>query len=167
LLQLCPQNIYLRAISLFYFAADLPTLSFSLHRTMPPPTPSWVKVLKPSGPQGSELLTHERSKSNLDVDRLANFMFTKEVLERNQRLLEILEAEKVFDKSQNYFRGRNERIQAALARGKRLRQLSVQHKWSKEDYQAANDLISEPTPYGLHASMFLVNVHFHPPDAQR
>jgi acyl-CoA oxidase len=122
-----------------------------------PSNPSWVTALKPSGPQGSELLKQERSKSNLDVDRLANFMFSKEVLERNQRLLEILEAEEVFDKSQNYFRGRNERIQAALARGKRLRQLSVKHNWSREDYQVANELISEPTPYGLHASMFLVS----------
>ena len=84
-------------------------------------------------------------------------MFTKEVLERNQRLLKILEAEEVFDKSQNYFLGRNERIQAALARGKRLQQLSMKYNWSKEEYQVANDLISEPTPYGLHASMFLVS----------
>jgi acyl-CoA oxidase len=122
-----------------------------------PSNPSWVKALKPSGPQGSDLLKQERSKSNLDVDRLANFMFTKEVLERDQKLLKILEAEEVFDKSQNYFRGRNERIQAALARGKRLRQLSVKYNWSKEEYQVANDLISEPTPYGLHASMFLVS----------
>jgi acyl-CoA oxidase len=124
-----------------------------------PSNPSWVKALKPSGPQGSDILEQERSKSNLDVDRLANFMFTQEVLERSQRLLEILEAEQVFDKSQNYFRGRNERIEAALARGKRLRQLSVKYNWSKDEYQVANDLISEPTPYGLHASMFLVCCH--------
>jgi acyl-CoA oxidase len=111
-----------------------------------PSNPSWVKALKPSGPQGSDILKEERSRSNLDVDRLANFMFTKDVL----------------DKSQNYFRGRNERIEVALARGKRLRQLSVKHKWSKEDYQVANELISEPTPYGLHASMFLVSSHLTP-----
>jgi acyl-CoA oxidase len=127
-----------------------------------PSNPSWVKALKPSGPQGSDILKEERSRSNLDVDRLANFMFTKDVLDRNQRLLKILEAEQVFDKSQNYFRGRNERIEVALARGKRLRQLSVKHKWSKEDYQVANELISEPTPYGLHASMFLVSSHLTP-----
>jgi acyl-CoA oxidase len=129
-----------------------------------PSNPSWVKALKPSGPQGSDILKQERSKSNLDVDRLANFMFTKEVLERSQRLLKILEEEGVFDKSQNYFRGRNERIQAALARGKRLRQLSVKYNWSNEDYQVANDLIGEPTPYGLHASMFLASQYRPPPE---
>ncbi len=120
------------------------------------PNPEWVKALSPSGPQGSDLLRQERNKSSLDVDRLADFMFTKDVLERNQKILKILEAEKVFDKSQNYFRGRNERIEAALARGKRLRQLTVKHNWTKEEFQVANELISEPTPYGLHASMFLV-----------
>ncbi|KPM37957.1 Peroxisomal acyl-coenzyme A oxidase 1 [Neonectria ditissima] len=122
---------------------------------MPQPNPDWVKALKPSGPQGSELLQQERAKSDLDVDQLAVFMFTSEVLERNAKLLEILSSHPVFDKSQNYFRGRKDRFKAALARAKTLRQLSVKHQWSQDEYEAANDLISEPTPYGLHASMFL------------
>ncbi|RVX73199.1 hypothetical protein B0A52_02326 [Exophiala mesophila] len=123
-----------------------------------PSNPEWVKALKPSGPQGSELLSQERAKSNLNVDQLAEFLFTKDVLDRNERILNILTADPVFDKSQNYFRGRNTRIEAALARGKRLQQLQVKHNWSKDEYQVANDLISEPTPYGLHASMFLVTL---------
>lgn len=123
-----------------------------------PSNPEWVKALKPSGPQGSELLAQERAKSDLNVDQLAEFMFTKEVLQRNERILNILLAEPVFDKSQNYFRGRNARIEAALARGKRLQQLQVQHNWSKDEFETANSLISEPTPYGLHASMFLVTL---------
>ncbi|EXJ59288.1 acyl-CoA oxidase [Cladophialophora yegresii CBS 114405] len=123
-----------------------------------PSNPEWVKALKPSGPQGSELLQQERAKSSLNVDQLADFMFTREILQRNERILNILQADPVFDKSQNYFRGRTSRIEAALARGKRLQQLQMQHKWTKEEYQAANELISEPTPYGLHASMFLVTL---------
>ncbi|RSL79139.1 hypothetical protein BHE90_006598 [Fusarium euwallaceae] len=122
---------------------------------MPPPNPDWVKALKPSGPQGSELLEQERAKSAVNVDQLADFLFTKEVLERNAKILGILESDPIFDKSQNYFRGRKDRIEAALARGKALQRLSVKHNWSQDEYQAANDLISEPTPYGLHASMFL------------
>ena len=122
---------------------------------MPPPNPDWVKALKPSGPQGSELLTQERAKSNIDVDQLATFMFTKEALQRKANILEILQSHAVFDKSQNYFRGREQRFEAALARAKALQQLSVQHQWSQEEYEVANELISEPTPYGLHASMFL------------
>lgn len=123
-----------------------------------PSNPEWVKALKPAGPQGSELLAQERAKSDLNVDQLAEFMFTKEILQRNERILNILLAEPVFDKSQNYFRGRNARIEAALARGKRLQQLQVQHNWSKDEFETANSLISEPTPYGLHASMFLVTL---------
>ena len=123
-----------------------------------PSNPDWVKALKPSGPQGSDLLQQERDKSDLNVDQLSEFMFTKEVLQRQKKLLGILQNDEVFDKSQNYFRGRSSRIEAALARGKRLRQLSVEKNWSKEEYQMANELVSEPTPYGLHATMFLVTL---------
>jgi hypothetical protein len=44
-----------------------------------------------------------------------------------------------------------------LARAKRLRQLQVKHKWNRDEYMTANELISEPGPYGLHASMYLVS----------
>lgn len=120
--------------------------------------PSWVKQLSPSGPQGSELITRERAKSKLDVDRLADFLFTREVLDRKARILSILRAEPVFDKSQNYFSGRTERFEKALARAKRMRQLTVQHQWTQDDQEIANGLIGEPGPYGLHASMFLITL---------
>jgi len=129
------------------------------------PTPSWVKALKPSGPQGSELLKQERDQSNLDVDKLSNFIFTKEVLDRQQRILKVLESERVFDKSQNYFAGRVDRFQTALARAKRLQQLTVKHKWSRDEFITANELISEPGPYGLHVSMFLVRMACHHTEA--
>ncbi|KAK5012398.1 hypothetical protein LTR39_004172, partial [Cryomyces antarcticus] len=66
-------------------------------------TPQWVKNLKPSGPQGSELLEQERAKSNVSVEKLSKFLFTQSVLDRKHRILEVLQSEKVFDKSQNYF----------------------------------------------------------------
>lgn len=122
---------------------------------MPPPNPDWVQALKPSGVQGTELLQQERAKSDVDVDRVADFLFTREVLERKAKLLKTLQSHKVFDKSANYFNGRTERIKAALARGKKLRQLSIEHKWTPDEYVTANDLIGEPTPYGLHEHMFL------------
>jgi acyl-CoA oxidase len=120
------------------------------------PTPQWIKQLKPSSPQGTDLLAAEREKSKISVEKLSNFLFTKEVLERQDRILRILQAEKVFDKSKNYFDGRIEKFKTALARAKRLRQLQVQHNWDRDDYMTANELISEPGPYGLHASMYLV-----------
>lgn len=115
--------------------------------------------LKPSGPQGSQLLEEERAKSDVHVEKLSNFLFTEEVLKRQDRILKILESDRAFDKSQNYFDGRVERFETALARAKRLQQLSVMNQWSRDEYQMALELISEPGPYGLHASMFLVNLH--------
>ena len=127
---------------------------------MPSPPPDWVKALKPAGPQGSELLAQERAQSNVNVERLSELLHTKATLERQQQLLKLLQPEKVFDKSQNHTLGRVERLQRSLAKAKRLQQLAEQNKWSMEELMAANDLIGEPTPYGLHASMFLVsNLH--------
>ena len=123
---------------------------------MPSPPPDWVKALKPSGPQGSELLAQERAQSNVNVERLSEMLHTKKALQRQQKLLELLQPEMVFDKSQNHSLGRVERLQRSLAKAKRLQQLAEQHEWDMEELHAANDLVGEPTPYGLHASMFLV-----------
>ncbi|KAL9625803.1 MAG: hypothetical protein Q9160_000123 [Pyrenula sp. 1 TL-2023] len=122
------------------------------------PTPEWVKALRPSDPQGSVLLQEERRKSNLNVDQLSEFLFTKEALDRRERILKILQSNAVFDKTNNYFDGRVDRLQRAMARAKRLRQLSVDHAWSEEEYMTANELISEPTPYGLHEHMYLKTI---------
>jgi hypothetical protein len=120
------------------------------------PTPDWVKQLKPSGAQGHELLAAERAGSNVPVQQLEELLHTKEVIERKQKLLSILKAEKVFDKSQNYFMGRTDRFERALAREKRLRILKKQHNWNLEEFRTATELIGEPGPYGLHDSMFKV-----------
>ena len=120
-----------------------------------PSNPEWVTALKPSGPQGSELLEQERARSNLNIDQLANFMFTEDVLDRRDKILKILQSEPIFDKSQNYFKGRTTRIETSLARAKRLRQLTLEHNWTDVEKHTANELISEPTPYGLHEGMFL------------
>jgi acyl-CoA oxidase len=120
--------------------------------------PAWVAKLKPSGPQGSDLLKAERAKSNISVDKLANFLFTKKALDRQEKILAILTKDKVFDKDQNYFAGRVEKFPMALARAKRLRQLQTEHNWDYDDYLCANELMSEPGPYGLHASMYIVSI---------
>lgn len=120
--------------------------------------PQWVKDLKPSGPQGSDVLEEERNKSNVNVDSLSTFLFTKEGKARKRRVLKTLQSEKVFDKSQNYFAGRIDRFETALARAKKLRQITSRNGWSQDDRMTANELISEPGPYGLHESMFLITL---------
>lgn len=119
-----------------------------------PPNPDWVQKLKPASPQGTDLLSQERAKSNVNVDQLAEFLFTKEALQRKDRILKILSSEPVFDKSKNYYQGREDRILQSLARGKRLEQLSQKHKWTEDDFQQANQLLSEATPLGMHYRMF-------------
>src|SRR3954452_10166829 len=94
------------------------------------PTPSWIKDLKPSGPQGSKLLRVEREKSNLPVEKLTEILFTKEGIDRQQRILKISNP----IKSQIYFDGRIGLFQTSLAGAKKLRQLSVQHNWSQNVY---------------------------------
>lgn len=83
---------------------------------------------------------------NIPVQKLSEYLFTKEVLERQDRILKILTADKIFDKSQNYFDGRVERFKTALARQKRLSQLSSKHGWSRDEYHMASGLVSEPSP---------------------
>lgn len=120
--------------------------------------PQWVKNLRPSGPQGQEILEQERKRSNANVDLLSTFLFTKDGLDRKRRILKVLQSEPVFDKSQNYFASRIDRFETALARAKKLRQITVRNGWSQDDRMVANDLISEPGPYGLHESMFLITL---------
>jgi acyl-CoA oxidase len=124
-----------------------------------PQNPDWVKQLKPSGPQGSDLLAAERANSNLPVEQLSELLFTKELLDKKQKVLNVLKSEKVLDKSQNYFTGRTEYFEVGLARAKALRNLRVKHNWTLEEYRIANEFMSEPLPYGLHDGMFVVCCH--------
>lgn len=148
--------LFLSSLTLSLFILPSHQTTLEPDETMPNPPPAWVQALKPASPQGTELLTQERAQSNIDVDTLGDLLHTKEALKKQDEILSVLKSEKVFDKSRNHVLGRTEKIQLALARGKRLQQLKKVHNWSDEDVYVANDLVSEPTPYALHASMFLV-----------
>ena len=120
--------------------------------------PEWVVKLQETGCDDGDILESEREKSGVDVERLADLLFTRARLEKKQSILDVLKADPVFEKSRNHYLSPAEKLEVALTRGKRLRQLSVEHSWSEDDYQVAADLISEPDPYGLHASLFLVTL---------
>jgi acyl-CoA oxidase len=119
----------------------------SLHLTHAPP---WVQRLQPASPQGPELIATERSKSNLSIESLSNFLFTSAELTKRRDILKILQREPVFDKSSNYFDGRVEKFTVALARAKRMRQLQLEHGWDHETYEVASTYLGEASPYGLH-----------------
>src|SRR4051812_47647081 len=101
------------------------------------------KELKPRY-SGEEALRAERAKSSLDVQRFSEFLLQRDYLERQARVLSVLENDPVFDKSANYFRSRLEMLTSSLARAKRVKQLSLSKKWSDEDSMMADYLIGEP-----------------------
>ena len=119
--------------------------------------PAWVTDLEKAYDH-EDILSLDRSKSNFDGQSLANVLFTANFLERRQHILDILKIEPVFEKSRNHYLGPVEKLQVAIQRGNRLRQLRAQYAWSDDDYQIAADLIGEPDPYGLHASLFLLTL---------
>lgn len=119
--------------------------------------PEWVTTLASSYVDEDDLKL-ERSRSTIEPSGLTKFLLSAKVIERKRHILSILKADPVFDKSRNYYLGPVEKLEVANSRGRRLRQLSVEESWSGDDYQTAADLIGEPDPYGLHASLFLVNL---------
>lgn len=122
------------------------------------PNPDWVKKLEPAAPQGTDILSSERAKSNVDVDGLAEFLFTQKTLQERDTLLKILSSEQVFEKSKDYFQGRQDRILSSLARGKRLQQLTEKHNWTDEQFEHALKLMSEAPPLSMHYKMFMPTI---------
>ena len=115
----------------------------------------WSKDLKPAASaDGAAILSRERQKSDVDVEKLSESLFGKAYLERQRRIVEILGKEKVFSKATQANLSRPDRYALGLARGKRMRQLMNEHRWSEEDLLMAEYLIDDILPYHLHISLF-------------
>lgn len=123
-----------------------------------PSNPDWVKKLQPASPQGTDILSGERARSNVNVDQLAEFLFTKATLQQRENLTKILSSEPVFDKSMNHYQSREDKILTALARGKRLQQLIEKHGWTPEEYELCIPLINEASPLTMHYKMFMPTI---------
>lgn len=123
-----------------------------------PPPPEWVQKLIPSPPQGGDMLAAERAGSDVNVERLAELLHTREVLDRRAEIEKIVAADPIFDKTELLSMGRVDRVKRSLARGKALKRLQKKHGWSMEDYKIACVIAGEPHSYGLHDSMFLVTL---------
>jgi acyl-CoA oxidase len=74
-------------------------------------------------PTGTEILERERGKATFDSDDLAKYVHGEEYLERQERLLEILQREPLFDKTNVYYQGRNEKFRSSMAKAKRMIQV--------------------------------------------
>jgi acyl-CoA oxidase len=87
---------------------------------------SYIKIpshLKPSDPQGPDLLTQERESATFNVEELTLLLYGIKDLERYYKVLNIIENDPVFDNTNVYFMGRNELFEYAIKKENRLVQL--------------------------------------------
>src|SRR5690554_3370411 len=96
--------------------------------------------LPPSEPQGSDLLAQERAKTTFSVHELSTFLYGEAYLERQERLLALIEDEPAFDKSDRYFLGRTERFAHALRKDHAIVKMAQKHQWTQEEFSHAESL---------------------------
>lgn len=121
--------------------------------------PDFSDNLRPSPPDGATILTNERQNSDVPVKELANHLLSRnDFLNRQARILRVLEKEPLFRKEKQMNLSRPERYQLGLARAKKLRRLSKQHQWDAEDDKMSEYLCDDVSPYMLHLTMFLTTI---------
>jgi acyl-CoA oxidase len=129
--------------------------------------PDFTDNLKPSY-DGGAILKEERDRSSISVDELSKHLLSRDdFLERQKRVVSVLEQEPLFSKKQQLNLSRPERYHLGLARAKALRRLVKKHGWDHEDYRMAEYLTDEMSPYHLHMTMFATTVKEQASDEQR
>jgi acyl-CoA oxidase len=124
--------------------------------------------LRPSQPDGPTTLARERAQSSINVEELGQHLLSADgFLERQARVLSILQREPILTKDKQQNLSRPDRFKVALARGKLLRRLKDKHQWSQEDHQMAEYLLDDVSPYFLHTEMFVTTVREQGSEAQR
>jgi acyl-CoA oxidase len=121
---------------------------------MSPQSQSWVDNLKPGGVSGPSSLAAERAGSPVDTDAIAHHLLGPVYLERQERILRILQEDRLFSKENVMNLSRPDRFMLGLARGKRIRQLQDKHSWSFEEHELAKYLVDDVSPYQLNNTMF-------------
>ncbi|KAI9677801.1 MAG: hypothetical protein M1822_008113 [Bathelium mastoideum] len=127
----------------------------------------FVDNLKPLY-DGPAALAAERDRSSIDVAELSRHLLCRDgFLERQQRIVKLLEGEKLFSKRQQMNLSRPDRYHLGLARAKKLRRMAHEHQWSDEDHRMAEYLVDEMSPYHLQTSMFVTTIREQANDNQR
>lgn len=115
--------------------------------------------LRPSQPDGSTTLARERQQSNIATEELGQHLLASDgFLERQARILPIIQQEPLFSKDQQQNLSRPERFKLGVARAKLLRRMRDTHKWSYLEYQMAEYLVDDVSPYFLHMEMFITTI---------
>ncbi|GAA5928229.1 hypothetical protein JCM3775_000548 [Rhodotorula graminis] len=121
----------------------------------------------PLGTSGTRLLEIERAKASFSPAELREYIYGNEYLERQSRILPIVENEPAFDKSQIHYMSRGDKYRHGLRKDKRMVQLTREHGWSAEDVKVAEELVDMPAAFGLHNSMFLKTLRSQSNDEQQ
>ncbi|KAL4919229.1 acyl-CoA dehydrogenase/oxidase [Aspergillus aurantiobrunneus] len=130
--------------------------------------PDFTDNLRPSQPDGPELLAAERAQSDIPVDELANHLLGHDgLLSRQSKVLPILQNEPLLTKSHQQNLSRPDRFKLALARGKLLRRLADKHNWTQEEHETAEYLVDDVSPYMLHMGMFITTIREQASEEQR
>ncbi|KAG2177304.1 hypothetical protein INT43_007961 [Umbelopsis isabellina] len=129
--------------------------------------PTKFPKLAPRGPAGDLVLAAERAKASFDPQDLTKFMYDEEWLQRLNRILNIIENEPAFDKSERYFLGRTDKVNQAYWKDKRTVELAKKHNWTEADVQMASFLWDQSSPFSLHSSMFLPTLKNQTNDEQK
>ncbi|KAI6798833.1 acyl-CoA oxidase [Hortaea werneckii] len=130
--------------------------------------PDFTDFLKPATPDGPALLAKERQQSDVPVDQVAEHLFSgNDFLKRQQRMLRVLENDKLFQKTKQQNLSRPERYQLGLARAKQLRRYADQYRWGGEDLDMAQYLCDDVSPYMVHYSMFITTIREQGDENQR
>lgn len=116
--------------------------------------PDFTDQLKPAH-DGTASLQAERDGSKINVAELARHLLGRDgFLERQEKVLRVLERERLFNKDQQLNLSRPERYHLGLARAKAIQRLKRREGWDHEDSMMAEYLNDEMSPYFLHMSMF-------------
>lgn len=129
--------------------------------------PDFTDSLRPAE-SSIELRNKERARSDIDVKQLAEHLLSRDgFLERQKRMLAIVEVQPVFSKKNQLNLSRPHRYHLGLARAKALRRLTVEHGWTKDDHTMAEYLVDEMSPYHLLPTMFSTSVKEQGNEAQK
>ncbi|OQE16078.1 hypothetical protein PENFLA_c029G00912 [Penicillium flavigenum] len=121
--------------------------------------PDFTDNLRPSQPDGPTTLARERQQSNIATEELGQHLLGSDgFLERQARILPIIQQEPLFSKDQQQNLSRPERFKLGVARAKLLRRMKDTHKWSHLEYQMAEYLVDDVSPYFLHMEMFITTI---------
>lgn len=128
----------------------------------------FTQKLRPGKPDGPSTLLQQRTQSNISVDELAHHLLSYDgFLDRQLRILPLLEQEPLFNKMNQANLSRIEVFKLALARAKRLRRLVDENGWDIYDYKMAETLIDDVSPYYLHMHMFVTTIKEQASDSQK